>query len=159
MSRAVKMRINLFFFIIFLVLGLYVAKIEKRNEKRRYRKENRPTNSKNVVQCVFSSSTSGAVADLTFINKLTNYDYVGHNAIATNIIPKNREITGISLEYPNVVPAEKNSSGYTIQARDLIGHFIYDDGEQSENPLTVQELESLSFPDRQKLSFTQSSES
>ncbi len=105
------------------------------------------TNSKNVVQCVFSSSTSGAVADLTFINKLTNYDYVGHNAIATNIIPKNREITGISLEYPNVVPAEKNSSGYTIQARDLIGHFIYDDGEQSENPLTVQELESLSFPD------------
>ncbi len=84
---------------------------------------------------------------------------MGHNAIATNIIPKNREITGISLEYPNVVPAEKNSSGYTIQARDLIGHFIYDDGEQSENPLTVQELESLSFPDRQKLSFTQSSES
>ncbi len=100
-----------------------------------------------VMRCTFQTGVTGGIADVTFENELTNYDYVSHNAIAVNIIPKSREITGISLEYTKIVPAEKNSTGYTISTADLVGYFIYDDGEKSNVPLTAAQIANLVFPD------------
>lgn len=103
-------------------------------------------NSDKTLNCIFSGTAAGkGIAEVTFVNELTNYDYVGHNSIVTNIIPKGRKVTGLSLEYPDIVPVLENSTGYTVRAEDMIGYLIYDDGEKSDTPLTETELKTIVF--------------
>ena len=94
-----------------------------------------------------SGATEGDTATVNFDNKLENYDKYGHTAAATNVVPKERKITGISVEYLDVVPVDLNKADSTFQLKSdsLVAYIIYDDGEKEE--MTSEQKATLQFPD------------
>ncbi len=92
-----------------------------------------------------SVTQTGDTATVNFTNELTNYDKYGHTASATNVVPKERKITGISLEYPDVIPVntEDAEAEYQLEKNSLKGWIIYDDGEKEE--MTSEQIAALKF--------------
>lgn len=82
--------------------------------------------------------------EVEYTNKLTRYDQFSHVTCTENYIAKQKQLTGLSLEYTELIPVDPNADENTVYVLDkskLIGNFIYDDG--SSEQLTPEQIESI----------------
>lgn len=82
--------------------------------------------------------------EVRYTNKLTRYDQFSHVTCAENYIAKQKQITGLSLDYPKLIPVDPNGDEdtvYILDKSELEGSFIYDDG--SSEPITSEQMQGI----------------
>lgn len=85
--------------------------------------------------------TASDFAEVTFVNRITQYEKLSHTVNAANIIKTGAKLTGIRVAYHGPSPISEETEGYeadertyTIRLSDVTVTTLYDDGSSYEAP-------------------------